>query len=65
MQPFQLISIQHELAMAIGQDRKLEELLGQFSKTATRRLGLAGVSWYLYDALLANDDKERSDDKKP
>ena len=63
MQPFQLISIQHELAMAIGQDRKLEELLGQFSKTATRRLGLAGVSWYLYDALLANDDKERSDEK--
>ena len=62
MQPFQLISIQHELAMAIGQDRKLEELLGQFSKTATRRLGLAGVSWYLYDTLLANDGEEDVDD---
>ncbi|MDG0980815.1 MAG: EAL domain-containing protein [Halieaceae bacterium] len=58
MQPFQLISIQHELAMAIGQDRELDELLSHFSKTAVRRLGLAGVSWYLYDTLMSNDSEE-------
>ena len=63
MQPFQLISIQHELAMAIGQDRELEELLGQFSKTATRRLGLAGVSWYLYEALLSDENRDNFTEK--
>ena len=47
--------------MAIGQDRELEELLGQFSKTATRRLGLAGVSWYLYDSLTRQDGDETAD----
>lgn len=41
--------------MAISQDRKIEELLNQFSKTAIRRLGLAGVTWYLNDSLLDNE----------
>lgn len=50
--------------MAIGQDLVLEELLSQFSKTAIRRLGLVGVSWYLNDSLWINEEgsNDRVDD---
>ena len=47
MQPIQLISIQHELAMAISLDYHLEPMLQKFSKTCSRRLGLSGITWYL------------------
>ncbi len=39
----QLISIQHELGMAVGLDLRLEPMLRQFALVCIRRLGLAGV----------------------
>ena len=64
MQPIQLISIQHELAMAISLDYHLEPMLQKFSKTCSRRLGLSGITWYLKpevsdpDAIHSNQEGE-------
>lgn len=44
----QLISIQHELGMAIGQELLLKPMLNYFNKVCLRRLGLAGMSYYFY-----------------
>ena len=42
-----LISIQHELAMAIGLDLRLKPMLLEFMKTCVHRLNLRGVHVYL------------------
>ncbi len=47
----QLISIQHELGMAVGLDLRLEPMLRQFTTVCIRRLGLAGVHFF----FLQND----------
>ncbi len=48
----QLIAIQHELGMSIGLDLRLEPMLLHFTRVCIRRLGLAGVHYFLSrDAL--------------
>jgi diguanylate cyclase (GGDEF) domain len=43
-----LISIQHELGMAIGRQLLLRPMLEHFSRTCIRRLGIAELHFYLY-----------------
>jgi len=42
----QLISIQHELGMAIGLDLRIKPMLSHFAKVCIRRLGLSSISFY-------------------
>jgi len=42
----QLISIQHELGMAIGLDLRLQPMLKQFTRVCIHRMGLAAVHYY-------------------
>ena len=42
----QLISIQHELGMAIGHDLRIKPMLSHFAKVCIKRLGLSSISFY-------------------
>nr|AQQ74462.1 hypothetical protein [uncultured bacterium] len=42
----QLISIQHELGMAIGLDLRIKPMLSHFAKVCIKRLGLSSISFY-------------------
>ena len=44
----QIISIQHELAMAIGNDLKLMEMLRIFMRVSMSRLDLSSVHIFLF-----------------
>lgn len=44
----QIISVQHELAMAIGTEISLREMLQVFMQVCVKRLGLVGVHCYIY-----------------
>lgn len=50
----QLISIQHELGMAVGLDLHLEPMLRHFTTVCIRRLGLAGVHFFLHQNEAGN-----------
>jgi diguanylate cyclase (GGDEF)-like protein len=49
-----LISIQHELGMAIGLDLRLKPMLKEFIKVAIKRLALSGIDFYI-DSKVASD----------
>lgn len=47
-----LISIQHELGMAIGLDIHLKPMLKEFIQVALKRLGLSGVDFYFHSKIV-------------
>ena len=49
-----LISIQHELGMAIGLDIHLKPMLKEFIQVALKRLGLSGVDFYFHSKIVEN-----------
>lgn len=55
-----LISIQHELGMAIGLDLHLKAMLKQFIQVALKRLALSGVDFYLASSTLSHNSEDLS-----
>lgn len=51
----QLISIQHELGMAIGLDLRIKPMLSHFAKVCIRRLGLSSISFYSMSNVQSSD----------
>ena len=47
LKAFELVAIQHELAMVIGLDLDLDRMLSPFMRACLRRLGLRSVHFYL------------------
>jgi diguanylate cyclase len=55
----QLISIQHELGMAIGLDLRIKPMLSHFAKVCIRRLGLSSISFYSAVKINSSDINSR------
>ncbi len=50
LKAFQLVAVQHELAMVIGLDLDLDRMLLPFMRACLRRLGLRGIHFFLADS---------------
>lgn len=55
----QIITIQHELSMAIGLDLQLDKMLDPFMSVALRRLSLSALHFF-YGNRLVNNEQEQS-----